>query len=51
VKHKQWCKTAVDVKVLEIAENLISKGFDNPFIVDITGLTLAQLQELRKAMK
>jgi hypothetical protein len=48
---KNVVKTAVDVKVLEIAENLILKGLDNQFIVDITGLTLAQLQELRKSMK
>jgi predicted transposase/invertase (TIGR01784 family) len=48
---KNVVKTAVDVKVLEIVENLISEGSTNDFIAKITGLTLAQLQELRKSMK
>jgi ribosomal protein L10 len=41
----------IDKRNIEIAKNLILKGSDNQFIVDITGLTLAQLQELRKSMK
>jgi ribosomal protein L10 len=43
--------TTRDERNIEIAKNMILKGSDNQFIVDITGLTLAQLQELRKSMK
>jgi predicted transposase/invertase (TIGR01784 family) len=56
---KNVVKTAVDEAVeiaidetkIEIAKNLISEGSTNDFIAKITGLTLTQLQELRKSMK
>jgi len=33
---------------LEIARNLISKGLDNKFITEVTGLTHEQIEALRK---
>lgn len=35
-------------KQIEIAKNTIKKGLDNKFIAEITGLTIDQVQELRK---
>jgi predicted transposase/invertase (TIGR01784 family) len=60
---KNVVKTAVDEAVeiavqetrdelkIEFAKNLIALGSENEFIIQATGLTLAQLQELRKSMK
>jgi predicted transposase/invertase (TIGR01784 family) len=59
---KNVVKTAVDEAVeiavqetrdelkIEIAKNLIALGSENEFIIQATGLTLAQLQELRKSL-
>jgi predicted transposase/invertase (TIGR01784 family) len=43
--------TTRDERNIEIAKNAILKGSDNQFIADITGLTLAQIQELRNSIK
>ncbi len=32
---------------VEIAKNLMIKGFEDTFIADITGLTLGQIEEIR----
>ena len=38
---------AVQNRNLKIAENAITKGADNQFIADITGLTLVEIEEIR----
>jgi predicted transposase/invertase (TIGR01784 family) len=32
---------------IELAENLVLKGIDDPFIIEVTGLTLEQIKEIR----
>jgi hypothetical protein len=39
--------TAKQERNIEIAKNAIKKGSDNQFIADITGLTVAQIEQLR----
>ncbi len=36
---------------MEIAKNMIKKGFDNETISEVTGLTIEQIEVLRKEMK
>jgi predicted transposase/invertase (TIGR01784 family) len=38
-------------KSIEIAQNAIKKGFDNETIAELTGLTIEQIEELRKRYK
>ena len=38
---------AVQIRNLKIVENAITKGADNQFIADITGLTLVEIEEIR----
>jgi len=45
---KKVIELSIEEKILEIAQKAISKGFDNETIIDLTGLTLAQIEELRQ---
>ena len=33
---------------IEIAKNLVQKGLDDDFIIETTGLTIAEVKEIRK---
>jgi hypothetical protein len=44
-------KIAVDERNIEIAKKLLNRNLPISEIAEDTGLTLAQLQELRKSMK
>jgi predicted transposase/invertase (TIGR01784 family) len=44
---KSALETAVEEREIEIAKNLISLGSNNDFIVKATGLTVAQIEQLR----
>jgi hypothetical protein len=42
---------AIDERNIEIAKNMLADNETDAKIIKYTGLTLAQLQELRKSMK
>ncbi len=48
LQHKEGKKEGEKEKALEIAKKAILKGFDNETIVDLTGLTVEQIEVLRK---
>ena len=50
LQHKEGKKEGQEERTIEIAKNIILKGLDNQFIVDITGLTIEQIEKLRKEM-
>ena len=43
-------KTGRNEGILEIAKKAIQKGFDNDTIIDLTGLSMEQIQTLRKGL-
>ncbi len=48
---KNSLDTAKDEKAIEIAKNMIAKGYEVTEIVDLTGLTKEQVEKLMKAYK
>jgi predicted transposase/invertase (TIGR01784 family) len=38
-------------KTLEIVKNAIQKGYDNTVITDLTGLSIAEIEAIRKELK
>jgi predicted transposase/invertase (TIGR01784 family) len=48
---KSALETAVEDKLLENAKNGILKGYNNDIIVDLTGLSVEQIEKLRSEMK
>lgn len=48
---KNSLDTAKDEKAIEIAKNMIAKGYEVIEIVDLTGLTKEQVEKLMKAYK
>ena len=48
LQHKEGKKEGLKEKTIEIAKNIILKGFDNQFLTDIAGLTIEQIEKLRK---
>ena len=45
---EQGIVKGIEQEKIEIAQNLIAKGMDNEFIVDITKLSVDQIEEIRK---
>ncbi len=54
-KNKEASKVTIakigNAKAMEIAEKCIEKGSDDHFIADITGLSLHEIQKIRKGLK
>jgi predicted transposase/invertase (TIGR01784 family) len=48
---KSALETAVEEREIEIAQTAIRKGLDNEFISELTGLTVEQIEQLRKETK
>ncbi|MDW8296396.1 MAG: Rpn family recombination-promoting nuclease/putative transposase [Raineya sp.] len=48
---KSVLETAVEEKVIEIATKAVNKGLDNQTISELTGLSVEQIEQLRKEIK
>jgi hypothetical protein len=48
---KSALETAVEDRLIENATNGILKGYENNIIVDLTGLTVEQIEKLRAELK
>jgi predicted transposase/invertase (TIGR01784 family) len=48
--HKEGIEKGINLKARETAQKLIIRGFENEEIAEITGLTVDEVEAIRKVM-